>query len=62
MATNNQIGKSATEFIELSERIESLKDKKKSLQDQLAEVNDQLTQAQDAATVSKNNLKALLNE
>ena len=62
MATNKQISKCSGEFVELTNRLEVLKEKKQSLQDALADVIQQIDEAQTALVTAKADLKLMLEE
>jgi predicted nucleic acid-binding Zn-ribbon protein len=62
MATNKQISKCSEEFVDLTSRLEMLKEKKQLLQDSLADVIQQIDEAQTAIVTAKADLKAMLEE
>jgi len=62
MATNKQISKCSEEFVDLTSRLEMLKEKKQLLQNSLADVIQQIDEAQTAIVTAKADLKAMLEE
>jgi predicted nucleic acid-binding Zn-ribbon protein len=62
MATNKQISKCSETFVELTNHLEGLKERKQTLQDSLADVTAQIDAVQLSLTAARADLKAMLEE